>query len=64
MSNKGLEALEEIKEFAKNEWEDERFDFAIIETALKVFEIIIEKRVTVDRLLKSDTVFQYNYAII
>ena len=37
---KGLEALKEIKDFTKNEWEDERFDFAIIEKELKALEII------------------------
>ena len=38
--SKGLEALKEIKDFAKNEWEDKRFDFAIIEKELKALEII------------------------
>ena len=36
--SKGLDSLKEIKEFAKNEWEDERFDFATIEKELKRLE--------------------------
>jgi len=38
--DKGLKALQEIKDFAKNEWEDERFDFSTIEKELKALEII------------------------
>ena len=48
--SKGLEALKEIKDFAKNEWEDERFDFDIIEKELKALEII-KNNLNIDEIL-------------